>query len=173
MAIEDPSAEHGLRLTIKDYPFAADGLLLWDAIKQWVSDYVNHYYPNNGLIEADYELQAWWAEVRTRGHEDKKDESWWPILGTPDDLIQILTTIIWVVSGHHAAVNFGEHIFAGYIPSRSMIARMNMPTEGPLEENLRNFLRRPELVLLQCFPSQIQATKVMAVLYVLSTHSWD
>ncbi|KAJ9164407.1 hypothetical protein P3X46_023985 [Hevea brasiliensis] len=44
MAVEDSSAPHVVRLTIQDYPFASDGLLLWDAIKKWVSDYVNHYF---------------------------------------------------------------------------------------------------------------------------------
>ncbi|KAF3451151.1 hypothetical protein FNV43_RR07242 [Rhamnella rubrinervis] len=117
MAVEDPKAEHGLKLTIEDYPFANDGLVLWDAIKQWVSDYVNHYYSEPAMVESDKELQAWWTEVRTKGHEDKKDEPWWPILKTPKDLIQILTTIIWVTAGHHAAVNFGQYMYAGYFPT--------------------------------------------------------
>ncbi|KAL0371163.1 UNVERIFIED_CONTAM: Linoleate 13S-lipoxygenase 2-1, chloroplastic [Sesamum angustifolium] len=34
MAVEDPTAPHGLKLTIEDYPYANDGLLIWDAIKQ-------------------------------------------------------------------------------------------------------------------------------------------
>ncbi|GKA67964.1 linoleate 13S-lipoxygenase 2-1, chloroplastic-like protein [Tanacetum coccineum] len=34
MAVEDQNEPHGLKLTIEDYPFANDGLLLWDAIKQ-------------------------------------------------------------------------------------------------------------------------------------------
>ncbi|KAL6662123.1 hypothetical protein ACP70R_001507 [Stipagrostis hirtigluma subsp. patula] len=33
MAEEDPKSEHGLKLTMKDYPFANDGQLIWDAIK--------------------------------------------------------------------------------------------------------------------------------------------
>ncbi|KAK9096532.1 hypothetical protein Sjap_022029 [Stephania japonica] len=46
LAEDNPNAEHGLKLAIQDYPFAnADGLILWDAIKEWVSDYVDHYYP--------------------------------------------------------------------------------------------------------------------------------
>ena len=94
MAVEDPTAEHGLRLTIEDYPFANDGLILWDAIKQWVNDYVNHYYPEPSLVQSDRELQAWWTEVRTKGHADKKDEPWCPVLETPENLIHILTTII-------------------------------------------------------------------------------
>ncbi|KAB1224786.1 Linoleate 13S-lipoxygenase 2-1, chloroplastic [Morella rubra] len=173
MAVEDPTAEHGLRLTIKDYPFANDGLILWDAIKQWVSDHVNHYYPEPSLVQADEELQAWWTEVRTVGHADKKDEPWWPVLKNTENLAQVLTTIIWVTSGHHAAVNFGQYIFGGYFPNRPTIARTNMPTEDPSEEEIKKFMMKPEDQLLKCFPSQIQATKVMAILDVLSSHSPD
>ncbi|KAM1158118.1 hypothetical protein FF1_028651 [Malus domestica] len=173
MAVEDSTAEHGLKLAIEDYPFANDGLILWDAIKEWVSDYVNHYYTDPNLIESDTELQGWWTEVRTKGHADKKDEPWWPVLKTPENLIHILTTIIWVTAGHHAAVNFGQYMYAGYFPNRPTIARTNMPTEDPSDEFFQNFLKKPEMALLMCFPSQIQATKVMAVLDVLSNHSPD
>ncbi|KAJ9158716.1 hypothetical protein P3X46_024276 [Hevea brasiliensis] len=173
MAVEDPTAKHGLKLTIEDYPFANDGLMLWDAIKQWVTDYVNHYYPEASKVASDNELQAWWEDVRAKGHEDKKDEPWWPVLKTQQDLIQVLTTIIWVTSGHHSAVNFGQYVFAGYFPNRPTIARTNMPTEEPTEAEFELFLKKPELTLLKCFPSQQQATKVMAILDVLSNHSPD
>lgn len=173
MAVEDPFQPHGLRLTIQDYPFANDGLLLWDAIKEWVSDYVNHYYPDPGLVATDQELQAWWTEIRTVGHADKKDEPWWPRLRTQKDLIEILSTIIWVTSGHHAAVNFGQYAYAGYFPNRPTMARTKMPTEDPSPEEWEKFLRKPERALLKCFPSRLQATRVMAVLDILSTHSPD
>ncbi|XVF47463.1 hypothetical protein PTKIN_Ptkin03bG0110500 [Pterospermum kingtungense] len=173
LAVEDPSAPHGLRLTIKDYPFANDGLLLWDILKEWVSDYVNHYYPNASVVESDQELQAWWTEIRTVGHGDKKDEPWWPVLKTPDDLIHIITTIAWVASGHHASVNFGQYTYGGYFPNRPTIARRNMPTEEATEKDWEFFMKKPEVLLLLCFPSQIQATTVMAILDVLSNHSPD
>lgn len=173
MAVEDPTAPHGLKLTIEDYPYASDGLLLWDTLKQWIKDYVTHYYPNPGQVESDEELQAWWTEIRTVGHGDKKDEKWWPKLETNSDLIEILTTITWVASGHHAAVNFGQYTYAGYFPNRPTTARIKMPTEDPTEEELKLFWNKPEVLLLQCFPSQLQATKVMAILDVLSNHSPD
>ncbi|XP_043690870.1 linoleate 13S-lipoxygenase 2-1, chloroplastic-like isoform X1 [Telopea speciosissima] len=173
MAVKDQTAEHGVKLTIKDYPFADDGLLIWTATKQWVSDYVNHYYPDASLVESDQELQAWWTEVRTQGHGDKKDEPWWPVLETQENLIEILTTIIWVASCHHSAVNFGQYAYGGYFPNRPTIARTNMPTEDPSEQDLKKFMEKPTLALLQSFPSQIQATTVMTVLDVLSTHSID
>ncbi|KAM7280279.1 hypothetical protein ACFE04_007413 [Oxalis oulophora] len=143
LAVEDPSSPYGVKLAVEDYPFAND------------------------------ELQAWWTEVRTKGHADKKDEPWWPSLETPDDLIGIVTTIIWVTSGHHAAVNFGQYAYGGYFPNRATIARTKMPTEDPTIEEWNYFIDKPEAVLLQCFPSQFQATKVMTILDVLSNHSPD
>ncbi|XP_077215135.1 linoleate 13S-lipoxygenase 2-1, chloroplastic-like [Tasmannia lanceolata] len=173
MAVEDPMAAEGLKLTIEDYPYANDGLLIWSAIKQWVNDYVTHYYPDPNGVSSDSELQSWWTEIRTKGHEDKKDEPWWPVLKTTDDLIQILTTLIWVASGHHAAVNFGQYQFAGYFPHRPTIARKNMPIEDETSEEFARFLRKPESTLLELLPTQIQATSVMAILDVLSNHSPD
>ncbi|KAJ4834856.1 Lipoxygenase 2, chloroplastic [Turnera subulata] len=173
MAVEDPTAEHGLKLTIDDYPYAKDGLLLWDAIKQWVSDCVKHYYPEASKVEADEELQAWWTEVRTRGHADKRDEPWWPVLKNQDDLIQVVTTIIWVAAGHHAAVNFGQYAYGGYFPNRPTIARSPMPNEKVPESEFKAFLKNPEATLLRCFPQQLQALKVMLILNVLSSHSPD
>ncbi|XP_059628852.1 linoleate 13S-lipoxygenase 2-1, chloroplastic-like isoform X1 [Cornus florida] len=171
LAVEDPSQPHGLKLAIEDYPFANDGLLLWDAIKEWVTEYVNYYYPNASLIESDKELQAWWKEIKTVGHGDIKEG--WPELKTPQDLIGILTTMIWVPSGHHAAVNFGQYDYAGYFPNRPTIARKNMPTEEPTEEMWKFFLEKPEVIMLMMFPSQVQASTVLTILDVLSTHSPD
>ncbi|XP_068641156.1 linoleate 13S-lipoxygenase 2-1, chloroplastic-like [Aristolochia californica] len=174
MAVEDPKEETGLKLIIEDYPYANDALLVWSSIKEWVNDYVSHYYPDPSLITSDTELQSWWTEVKTKGHPDKKEG--WPSLKTPSDLVHILTTIIWVASGHHAAVNFGQYSYAGYFPNRPTIARKNMPDEdldNGDEETFERFVEKPEQALLDCFPSQRQATVVMAILDVLSNHSPD
>jgi lipoxygenase len=174
MAEEDPTAEHGLKLAIKDYPFANDGLLIWDAIKAWVQAYVARYYPDAASVAGDAELQAFWNEVCTVGHGDKKDAPWWPEMDTPDSLAQTLTTIIWVAAAHHAAVNFGQYDFGGYFPNRPSIARTNMPVEEPVDAAaFEKFLDNPDQALRECFPSQVQATLVMAVLDVLSSHSPD
>ncbi|MBA0633777.1 hypothetical protein Godav_025664 [Gossypium davidsonii] len=148
MAEEDPNAPHGLRLTINDYPFANDSLLIWDALKQWVSAYVTHYYPNSSVVESNKELQKWWEEIRTVGHGDKKDEPWWPTLRTQQGLIDIITTIIWVASGHHVVVNFGQYAYAGYFPSKPTIARTKMPSEDPSDQEWKLFVENPEASLL-------------------------
>ncbi|XP_012835688.1 PREDICTED: linoleate 13S-lipoxygenase 2-1, chloroplastic-like [Erythranthe guttata] len=48
-----------------------------------------------------------------------------------------------------------------------------MPTEEPNDEETKQFLERPDDFLLKSFPSQVQATVVMAIIDVLSTHSPD
>ncbi|XP_051194253.1 lipoxygenase 2.3, chloroplastic [Lolium perenne] len=162
-----------LELTIKDYPYASDGLLIWNSIKQWASDYVNVYYNSDEEVTGDEELQAWWEEVRTKGHADKKDEPWWPVCNSKSNLVEILSVIMWVTSGHHAAVNFGQYHYAGYFPNRPTVVRKNIPVEENRDDEMKKFMARPEEVLLQSLPSQIQAITVMATLDILSSHSPD
>ncbi|KAK3152395.1 hypothetical protein QOZ80_2BG0158310 [Eleusine coracana subsp. coracana] len=162
-----------LELTIKDYPYANDGLKVWDSIKQWVTDYVKVYYKSDEDVAGDPELQAFWDDVRTKGHADKKDEPWWPVLDNRDSLVETLTTIIWVTSGHHAAVNFGQYHFGGYFPNRPTTIRRNMPVEENRDEDMNKFMAQPEMTLLQMLPNQMQAIKVMTTLDILSAHSPD
>ncbi|MCO5549299.1 hypothetical protein L7F22_002767 [Adiantum nelumboides] len=70
MAVKDPSTKHGLRLTIKDYPYAVDGLEVWAAIHQWAEDYLALYYPDDKALQEDRDMQRWWTEIRDVGHGD-------------------------------------------------------------------------------------------------------
>ncbi|RLN07160.1 lipoxygenase 2.3, chloroplastic-like [Panicum miliaceum] len=162
-----------LELTIKDYPYAHDGLMVWDSIKQWAADYVGVYYKSDEAVAADPELQAFWEEVRTVGHADKKDEPWWPVLDTRASLVETLTTIMWVTSGHHSAVNFGQYHFGGYFPNRPTTIRKNMPVEEKRDDEMKQFLAQPEATLLDMLPTQMQAITVMTTLDILSSHSPD
>ncbi|XP_031400709.1 lipoxygenase 6, chloroplastic [Punica granatum] len=171
MAVEDPSMPHGLKLVIEDYPYAADGLLIWSAIKDWVESYVAHFYPDPNSTASDVELQSWWDEIKNKGHQDKRNEPWWPGLATKEDLCKILTTIIWVASGQHAAINFGQYPFGGYVPNRPTMMRRLIPQED--EPEYQKFILNPQATFLSSLPTQLQATKVMAVQDTLSTHSPD
>lgn len=171
MAVEDPSVPNGLKLVIEDYPYAADGLLIWSAIKELVESYVDHYYSEVNSVTSDVELQAWWTEIKNKGHFDKRNEPWWPKLDTKEDLSGILTTMIWIASGQHAAINFGQYPFGGYVPNRPTLMRRFIPQEDDPE--YEKFLHNPQHSFLLSLPTQLQATKVMAVQDTLSTHSPD
>ncbi|XP_057776930.1 lipoxygenase 6, chloroplastic [Salvia miltiorrhiza] len=171
MAVEDPTVPGGVKLVIEDYPYAADALLIWAAIQELVESYVEHYYSEPNSISSDVELQAWWNEIKNVGHYDKRNETWWPNLNTQDDLSSILTTMIWIASGQHAAINFGQYPFGGYPPNRPTLMRKLIPQLGDPE--YEKFLQNPEYTFLTSLPTQLQATKVMAVQDTLSTHSPD
>ncbi|GLT86620.1 hypothetical protein SLE2022_047490 [Rubroshorea leprosula] len=171
MAIEDPSMPCGVKLVIEDYPYAADGLLIWSAIKEWVESYVEHFYSEPNSVTSDVELQAWWNEIKDKGHPEKKNEPWWPKLNTKEDLSGILTIMIWVASGQHAALNFGQYPFGGYVPNRPTLMRKLIPDEN--DPDYEKLILNPQHAFLSSLPTQLQATKVMAVQETLSTHSPD
>lgn len=141
MAVEDPSMPCGIKLVIEDYPYAADGLLIWSAIQDWVRDYVNHFYTKAEAVTSDTELQDWWDEIKNKGHADKKDEPWWPKLNNQEDLINILTIMIWTASGQHAAVNFGQYPFGGYMPNRPTLMKKLIQQED--EPDYKDFILNP------------------------------
>lgn len=164
-------SSHGLRLLIEDYPYAVDGLEIWSAIEKWVHDYCTYYYPNDGLIQGDTELQAWWSEIRNVGHGDKKNEPWWPKMQTLSDLTQSCTIIIWVASALHAAVNFGQYQYAGFLPNRPTISRRFMPEPGTPE--YAELERNPDLAFLKTITSQLQTLLGISLIEILSRHSSD
>ncbi|AQK43899.1 lipoxygenase7 [Zea mays] len=171
MAVEDPTKPHGLRLLIEDYPYATDGLLLWSAITRWCGAYVATYYPSDESVQADTELQSWYTEAVQTGHADKRGAPWWPRLTTPGDLASLLTTLLWLTSAQHAALNFGQYPLGGYIPNRPPLMRRLVPAEGDPEH--AHLVADPHRFFLSALPGLTQATTFMTVIDTLSTHSAD
>eukprot|EP00268_Persea_americana_P025483 TRINITY_DN24857_c0_g1_i4.p1 TRINITY_DN24857_c0_g1~~TRINITY_DN24857_c0_g1_i4.p1 ORF type:complete len:736 (+),score=110.49 TRINITY_DN24857_c0_g1_i4:737-2944(+) len=171
IAVEDSNYPHNLRLLIEDYPYAVDGLEIWSAIETWVKEYCYIYYSSDASVKDDTELQSWWTEVRDVGHGDKKDEPWWPNMSTLSDLTNTCTIIIWVASALHAAVNFGQYPYAGYLPNRPTISRRFMPEPGtPDYDQLRS---NPDSVYLRTITAQLQTLLGVSLIEILSRHPTD
>ncbi|XP_023546456.1 probable linoleate 9S-lipoxygenase 5 [Cucurbita pepo subsp. pepo] len=171
MAIEDSNSPHGVRLVIEDYPYAVDGLEIWSAIKTWVTDYCSYYYKTDETVRDDSELQSWWKELREKGHGDKKDEPWWPKMQNISELIDTCTIIIWIASALHAAVNFGQYPYAGYLPNRPTISRKFMPEEGTPE--YKELESDPDKAFLRTITAQLQTLLGVSLIEILSRHSSD
>ncbi|XP_057959550.1 probable linoleate 9S-lipoxygenase 5 isoform X2 [Malania oleifera] len=171
VAVPDPNYPHGLRVVIEDYPFAVDGLEIWSAIETWVNEYCSFYYPTDDFVQGDCELQSWWMELRNEGHGDKKDEPWWPEMQTRDELTRTCSIIIWVASALHAAVNFGQYPYAGYLPNRPTISRRFMPEPGTHE--YAELESNPDLAFLKTITSQLQTLLGVSLIEILSRHSTD
>ncbi|KAG6599219.1 Linoleate 9S-lipoxygenase 6, partial [Cucurbita argyrosperma subsp. sororia] len=171
VAVQDASSPHGLRLLIEDYPFAVDGLEIWSIIKTWVANYCSLYYKDDEAIRNDVELQSWWKEAREKGHADKKNEAWWPKMQSINDLVESCTIIIWISSALHAAVNFGQYPYGGYIPNRPTISRRFMPEIGSSE--YKELESKPEKAFLRTINSQLQTLLGVSLIEILSRHASD
>ncbi|KAM7257174.1 hypothetical protein ACFE04_012915 [Oxalis oulophora] len=171
IAILDSSQPHGLRLLIEDYPYAVDGLEIWSAIETWVNEYCTHYYPTDDLVQTDTELQSWWTELRNEGHGDKKDELWWPVMQTRADVVKTCSTIVWIASALHAAVNFGQYPYAGYLPNRPTVSRRFLPEPGTAEYT--ELEKNPETAFLKTITAQLQTLIGISLIEILSRHGSD
>ncbi|XP_061348489.1 probable linoleate 9S-lipoxygenase 5 [Gastrolobium bilobum] len=171
MAVKDSASPHGLKLLIEDYPFAVDGLEIWFAIKTWVEDYCSFYYKTDETVKNDAELQCWWKELREEGHGDKKDEPWWPKMQTREELVEVCTIVIWTASALHAATNFGQYAYAGYLPNRPTISRRFMPEKGTPEYD--ELVANPDKAFLKTITAQLQTLLGISLIEILSTHSSD
>ncbi|KAK7381796.1 hypothetical protein VNO80_00343 [Phaseolus coccineus] len=161
-----------LQLVIKDYPYAVDGLEIWSAIQKWVRSYVSLYYKEGGgTIKEDSELKAWWEEVVEKGHGDLKGESRLPELKTDKDLIEICSIIIWIASAQHAAVNFGQYPYGGYILNRPTLTRRLIPESGT--EEFEELSDNQEKAYLETITKKHEALVNLSVIAILSRHASD
>ncbi|KAE8703054.1 polyphenol oxidase [Hibiscus syriacus] len=85
------------------------------------------------------------------------------------ELIQACTTIIWVASALHAAVNFGQYPYAGFLPNRPTVSRF-MPEAGSKEYD--ELAKNRDLTLLTITP-QDQTMIGVSLIEILSRHSVD
>ncbi|KAJ1420346.1 PLAT/LH2 domain [Sesbania bispinosa] len=171
LAVKDASSPNGLRLVIEDYPYAVDGLEIWDAIRTWVKEYVALYYPTDEAVQQDTELQAWWKEAVEKGHADLKDKPWWPKMQTLEDLIESCSIIIWTASALHAAVNFGQYPYGGYILNRPTLSRRWIPEKGTPEYD--EMVKSPQKAYLRTITPKYQTLVDLSVIEILSRHASD
>lgn len=87
------------------------------------------------------------------------------------DLTKTCTIIIWVASALHAAVNFGQYPYAGYLPNRPTISRRFMPEPGTPE--YQELERNPDLAFLKTITAQLQTLLGVSLIEILSRHSTD
>jgi len=160
-------------LLVNDYPYAEDGLLYWNAMSTWFTEYLSLYYKSDADIVADAELIAWWDEIKTKGHPDKTVG--WPELKTVSDLVNIVSTIAWITSAHHAAVNFMQYDFTSFCLNKPcFISKPMPPRDSPEFKKLAESKGKDfEKLFLSYMPSPEKAASVALIVKLLSTHSLD
>ncbi len=102
--VDDPAV-------LPDYPYRDDALLVWNAIAQWVGDYVATYYLSDADVTGDFELQAWATELAVTAKVKG-----FPAIRTRAQLANVVTAIVFNASAQHAAVNFPQSSMMTYAP---------------------------------------------------------
>lgn len=106
---------------LQHYPYRDDGLLIWNATQQWIKEFVETFYEDDASVVADYELQAWAAEIAAEDGGQVKDFGDTPgkILSRAD-LIGILTMVLFTAGPQHAAVNFPQGSDMAFMPANPL-----------------------------------------------------
>ncbi|MEG4347384.1 lipoxygenase family protein [Microcoleus sp. A003_D6] len=149
------------------YPYRDDGLLLWNAIETFVSGYLKFFYPTNQAIAQDVELQTWAQELasqtggKVKGMPDR--------INTVEQLIEIVTTIIFTCGPQHSAVNFPQYDYMSFAANMPLAAYRDIPkitASGTLEVIA-------EQDILRLLPPYKRAADQLQVMFLLSAYRYD
>lgn len=113
---------------LPDYPYRDDALLVWDAVRAWVSDYVRLYYTSDADLLADPELVAWAAELRADDGGRLRSFARSGRVESLEYLIDVLALVIFTAGPQHAAVNFPQAELMCFAPAMPLAAYRPPPT---------------------------------------------
>jgi arachidonate 15-lipoxygenase len=100
------------------YPYRDDALLLWDAIREWVDQFLSCYYKGDEDVRSDTELQNWAREIAGEdGGSIKNFISESQEISSRVELIDMVTMILFTAGPQHAAVNFPQKSDMAYLPA--------------------------------------------------------
>lgn len=123
------------------------------------------FYPDDMTVTSDTELQSWYNEIRNVGHGDRSDDPHcWLELNSIENLTQTLTTLIWIASALHAAVNFGQFAYAGYTPNRPTRCREFIPVEHT--QQFTELQNDPDKFFFKMVPDRFTTTLGLALIEV-------
>jgi arachidonate 15-lipoxygenase len=139
---------------LPDFPYRDDGLLVWNALKDYISRYIEIYYKSNRDIQEDFELQNWLQALRRPVSEGGFGVVSLPDLTNIDQLIEILTIIIFTAGPQHSAIAWIQYQYMAFIPNLPGALYQPIPTtKGKFksENSLKDFLPgvKPSLTQIQ------------------------
>lgn len=151
------------RSVLGDFPYRDDGLLVWKALEEYVSQYVGIYYKSNRDIREDFELQNWiQALQRPISEKGFGVASLPPRLTNRDQLIDLLTQIIFTAGPQHSAIAWIQYQYMAFIPNMPGAIYQAIPTiKGIIrdENSLTSFLPGVEATFAQVNVMAVIGTK--------------
>ncbi len=138
------------------YPYRDDGLLLWNAIHEWCTGYVDATYASDEDMQQDEALAKWAADIVDYDTGGRVTGFGEPGLKTRAYLAGALTMLVFTASAAHAAVNFPQSSIMSYTPGVPL-AGYQPPPGGS----------GPEYEWIDMLPDLKMANLQLVVLYLL------
>lgn len=124
-ALAERGVDDGERLP--HYPYRDDALRYWDAIRDWVTSYLELYYESDQHVQQDDEIQNWGRELAAQEGGRLRGLPSDGAISTRDELADILTLVIFTCSVQHAAVNFPQYDLMSYVPNMPLASYTPAP----------------------------------------------
>ncbi|ACB50638.1 putative lipoxygenase [Crocosphaera subtropica ATCC 51142] len=155
---------------LPNYYYKDDALLIWNATKKYVNDVIKNHYPDNQAVENDGKLQAWKNELISPDAgtikgllPPEKASQLTGKLNNIDDLIEIVTTMIFLATTQHAAVNFGQYDYGAWVANMPFALYEPFSSLYTVESE-----EEREKILLKWLPGRKQTIKQIVLVKVLT-----
>ncbi len=154
------------------YPYRDDGILIWQAICDYVTAYLKLYYTTDQDLVADVELQAWAQELvngaRIQGCPDA--------FLTLDPLVEVVTTIIFTCGPQHSAINFAQYEYMAFPPNMPLASYQPTPQKSDkkdFSQDQKDKQSLTELRRLQFLPPPKRAADQLDSIFTLAAYRYD
>ncbi len=145
------------------YPYRDDGLLIWNLLGQYITEYLDLYYCNDDDIINDYELQSWAAELGGASDNGAGAVPNFPKqIANRQQLADIVRRIIWTAGPQHAAVNFPQVEYTAFIPNAPG-STYAPPVQGNVDE----------AAILKMLPQKDKTEIQVKTSYTLAGYHYD
>jgi len=158
----NPGADRAEDL-IKNYYYRDYGLLLWNCIRDYVNEIIQHVYGGKSIsdtnIANDVLLQKFLECCASKEHGNIFG---FPIgIKTHSELSDLLTSIIWNASGQHAAVNFPQYEYYSFIPNHPLILHSSLDDKAVVNERW----------IVESLPNKDEAIRILILSKLLTIPS--
>ncbi|SEM72105.1 lipoxygenase family protein [Nitrosomonas marina] len=97
------------------YPYRDDGILLWDAIQHFSTEYIDLYYKSDKDVTDDHEIQAWANDIAA---QDRGRIPGFPMkLESKQVLAETIGHIIFLCTAFHSCIHFNQYKYPGFVPN--------------------------------------------------------
>lgn len=121
------------------YPYRDDGMLLWNAIQNFATEYIDACYQSDEDVAEDYEIQAWAHDISAR---DRGRIPGFPAgFASRQELAETIGHVIFLCTAFHSCIHFNQYKYPGFVPNMPHSAYTSPPAGKGVEMDAAGLLK--------------------------------